>query len=155
MPKNPKANGIRKEKQAKAESLLERFARNRKYKPEYAEQLIAHMSDGSSFMSFGAEVGVGRTTLYDWVHTYPEFAQAFELAKIKALAWWEKQGKEGLWNTKESSLNTGAFVFQVANRFKENGYTRNPQGDDDTATKRLEMEVVEVDLNKMVPRDDV
>jgi hypothetical protein len=155
MPKNPKADGIRKEKQAKAESLLERFARNRKYKPDHAASLIEHMKDGSSFMSFGAVVGVSKATLYDWLDTYPEFKEAYEVAKLQALSWWEKQGKEGLWNTKECSLNTGAFVFQVANRFKENGYTRNPQGDDDTATKRLEMEVVQVDLNKMVPRDDV
>jgi hypothetical protein len=155
MPKNPKADGIRKEKKAKAESLLERFARNRKYKPEYAAMLINHMSDGSSFMSFGAVAEVSKATLYDWLDTYPEFKEAYEIAKLQALSWWEKQGKAGLWNTKESSLNTGAFVFQVANRFKENGYTRNPQADEAQEAKRLEMEVVDVDLNKRVPRDDV
>lgn len=151
MPRNPKADAIRKQKVEKAAEVSEVFARNRIYKPEYALDLIKHMEAGGSFMSFGAVVSVGRQTLYDWADTYQEFKQAHEIAKLKALSWWERQGRDGLWTTKEASLNTGAFVFQVANRFREQGYTRNPQAEEDTASHRLEVEVVNVDLNKMMP----
>lgn len=155
MPRNPKAASIKKEKLAKANELQDVFARNRKYKPEYAQSLIEHMSDGSSFYSFGARVSVGKTTLYDWLEKYPEFKEAYEIARLQSLAWWEKQGQEGLWNTKETSLNTGAFVFQVSNRFKGEGYTRNPQANEGATESRLELEVVDLDLDRMVSTDDL
>lgn len=46
------------------------------YKEEYDQLLIAHMSQGYSFESFGADVGCGRRTLFDWADRYPSFRDA-------------------------------------------------------------------------------
>lgn len=51
-----------------------------KYKKEYTDLLIKHMSEGLSFESFAGLIGVARSTLYDWVDTIPEFAAAKEEA---------------------------------------------------------------------------
>lgn len=46
------------------------------YKDEYDQLLITHMAQGYSFESFGADVGCGRRTLFDWVEKYPSFKAA-------------------------------------------------------------------------------
>ena len=46
------------------------------YKDEYCQQLVDHMAQGYSFESFGANVGCGRRTLFDWVDKYPDFKEA-------------------------------------------------------------------------------
>lgn len=50
-----------------------------KYKSEYCEQLLNHMAEGYSFEAFGSEVGVGKTTLYNWCMAHAEFRQAKEV----------------------------------------------------------------------------
>lgn len=89
-----------------------------KYKPEYCQMLIDHMSEGLSFESFAAIIDVNRETLYDWSRKIDEFSDAKKRAFDKSQLWWEKIGIEGLWNSKDSSLNTGVYVFNMKNRFK-------------------------------------
>lgn len=60
-----------------------------KYKPEYCEMLIEHMSQGYSFASFGAIIRVGRNTLYMWSRDIEEFAEAKEIAEMMALKYFE------------------------------------------------------------------
>lgn len=47
-----------------------------KYKPEFCDLLIKHMSAGLSFDTFGTTIDVVRSTLYDWKHRHPEFLLA-------------------------------------------------------------------------------
>lgn len=47
-----------------------------KYKPEYCEMLIEHMSKGKPFQTFAAKIKVKRSTLYNWASEIPEFAEA-------------------------------------------------------------------------------
>lgn len=90
------------------------------YKPEYCEKLIEHMSSGLSFETFGASIDVCRATVFNWVNEHPEFLDAKKKAFDKCQIFWEKIGVEGIWDTKEKSLNTGNYVFQMKNRFKWN-----------------------------------
>lgn len=53
---------------------------NKKYDPKFCEMLIAHGRKGLDFESFAAEIGVSRTTLYDWEKKFEEFEEAKELA---------------------------------------------------------------------------
>jgi len=59
------------------------------YKPEYCQQLIDHLAHGYSFESFGAIVGRGRATLYEWVEKYPEFAEAKRVGSERGLKFLE------------------------------------------------------------------
>lgn len=66
------------------------MARPSLYKPEYCDQLVAHMEEGLSFRAFAATVNVGRKTLYRWVKAHPEFKEAKEIAEEKAILFWER-----------------------------------------------------------------
>lgn len=101
------------------------------YDPKFCDRLIEHMKDGGSFTAFAALVDVCRTTLYTWLDVHPEFLDAKKRGDMKSLYWWENEGKKGLWNETESegegrskrssskSFNTGNYVFNMINRFKE------------------------------------
>lgn len=62
-----------------------------KYKPEFCQLLIEHMSKGLSFETFGAEINVVRSTLYKWCDDFPEFKDAKDIAFQKAQLFFEKR----------------------------------------------------------------
>jgi hypothetical protein len=60
------------------------------YKKEHCEKLIAHLSRGYSFESFGAEIKVGRSTMYDWLKVHPEWKEAKEVGEAAGLGLLER-----------------------------------------------------------------
>lgn len=48
------------------------------YDKKYCEMLVEHYAQGLDFKSFAGFVGVSRSTLYEWVKSYPEFKEAKE-----------------------------------------------------------------------------
>ena len=89
-----------------------------KFKEEYCQMLIEHMALGFSFESFAGLISVNQDTLHEWCKVHAIFSEAKKLAFAKCQLFWEAIGMEGLWSTKERSLNTGNYVFQMKNRFK-------------------------------------
>jgi len=99
-----------------------------KYKKEYCDLLIDHMSKGFSFESFAGKVNTCKQTIYTWLDKNPEFVDAKKRATAKCLEFWEAAGIEGIFNRTDydengkplvkKSLNTGNYVFQMKNRFK-------------------------------------
>lgn len=85
-----------------------------KYRPEYCEKLIAHCRKGLSFESFGATVGVAKDAVFEWANKHKEFSDAKEIARNLNLLWWEEQGSQGLWNSKQ--FNSTVWVFSMKNR---------------------------------------
>jgi len=67
-----------------------------KYKPEYCEQVITHITepDGTSLTSFAAEIGVSRQVINIWKNTHPDFFAACERAKAELTKWWESRARE-------------------------------------------------------------
>lgn len=61
------------------------LGRPTKFKPEYCDMLIDHMSKGYSFESFGAVISVDRTTLYHWETLFKDFSHAKGIARNKQL----------------------------------------------------------------------
>ena len=74
--------------------MPEPMGRPPKYKPEYCDMLVEHMSEGSSMLSFAAEIDVARSTLNEWADKYPEFSEAVSRGKAKCAAWWETVGRK-------------------------------------------------------------
>lgn len=87
------------------------------YKEHYCQMLIEHMASGYSFETFGAVVDVNRDTLYEWASVHKEFSDAKGKAVLKCQYFWEGLGIKGVWSSKESSLNTGVFCFNMKHRF--------------------------------------
>lgn len=98
--------------------MKKKNGRPTKFEEKFCEALIEHMSQGLSFESFAGVIGVDRDTIYEWVKVNPSFSDAKKIATSFCLLFWEKIGIAGVWNTKETQLNTGNYVFQMKNRFK-------------------------------------
>lgn len=59
-----------------------------KYKSEYVDEYVAMAANGKTDIQIAAEWGVTTQTIRDWGRKYPDFAQAREIGKAKAEAWW-------------------------------------------------------------------
>jgi len=94
------------------------------YKPEYCAMLLEHMSNGFSLESFAGVVSVGKSTVYLWKDTHPEFKEAFDIGLSKCLLYFEKMGSammKGTMRDKEGNQlkhDTAIYIFQMKNRFK-------------------------------------
>lgn len=100
-----------------------KVGRPTKYKPEYCEMLIEHMSQGYSYETFGAVVDCSKQTVYDWEEHFPEFVDAKKRAFTKCQQFWEKLGIDNIISRSSreygsETLNTGVWVFNMKNRFK-------------------------------------
>lgn len=88
-----------------------------RYKPEYCQLLISHMSQGLSFESFGATVGVHREIAHKWAKVHAEFSEAKKTGTDNALVFWEKLGV-GIAAGRIKG-NAAIWIFTVCNRFKD------------------------------------
>jgi len=89
----------------------------KQFKSEYCDQLIAHMAKGFDFKSFGSLVDAGESTLHFWAKTYPDFAEAKEIAEAKASKYLQQIGLD-LMNGVIEKGNPAAWIFTVKNRLK-------------------------------------
>ena len=86
-----------------------------KYRPEFCLRVVELGADGMGRAEIAHELGTNRQTLHDWEAAHPAFADAMTRARDAALAWWEKQGRKGIWGGK--AFNAQAYRLQVINRF--------------------------------------
>lgn len=149
-----KPESIKRDKQEKAQEILDRFARNRKYKPEYAQQLLEHVKSGRSYISFAAECGVSVSTLYEWRDKHPEFKEAWQIAQPLAFKHWENQGMMGLWLDKDMMFNTTNYIFQMTNRFRSLGWKRGDTEEKQAQGSRPINVISEMDIERMVSGGD-
>jgi len=83
------------------------------YRPEYCEQVIAHMSEGASLTSFAASINCSRSTVGLWMDVHPEFSDAVKIGKAKCAYWWEKRGRMGA--NGEQDVNPTLVIFGLKN----------------------------------------
>lgn len=118
-------------KVAPAAETINPVGRPSKYKPEYCEQLLKHMSEGLSFESFAGVIEVSNKTLYAWAEQFPEFLHAKEIGTDKSRIFWESLGINHIINKSDSestagmggssksrSLNASVWIFNMKNRFQ-------------------------------------
>ena len=95
-----------------------KLGRPDKYKPEYCKKIVEFMSDGSSLTAFAAEIEVSKNTVYEWAKKYPDFQDAINVARQKCQAWWEKQGRTGLFmGIKDGTFSQSVWIFNMKARF--------------------------------------
>lgn len=73
-------------------ALLEQTWSSCKYREEYPQLLLDHLSKGFSYSSFDVPGGVSYSTLREWERRFPAFAQAREIGEKKKLKVLEKIG---------------------------------------------------------------
>lgn len=88
-----------------------------KYKHEYCDMLVEHMSKGLSFESFAATIQVHDGTLRDWEAKFPEFAVAKKNGYAHCRIYWEKVGAGGMLG-KIPGFNATVWIFSMKNRFR-------------------------------------
>lgn len=101
-----------------------------KYKEDYPEMLINHMSQGFSYESFGAVVEVGKTTMYDWEKQHPEWKKAKGIAFNKAQQFMEQRliakiAGQTIQGVDTKKIDTTCLIFALKTRFHETYGDRN------------------------------
>lgn len=90
------------------------------YDPKYCDQLIEFMSQGFPLNAFPGEIGVSRSTIYNWINKHDDFREAMELARAKQCRELWGQALKGLWITKEGpNLNQNLWGRIMLNCFPE------------------------------------
>lgn len=88
-----------------------------KYRAEYCQMLIDHMSDGHSYESFAAIPRVHLDTLYQWEKDNPEFSEAKKTARVMQLLANEKMMRD-IAKGKIRNANATAAIFIMKNCHK-------------------------------------
>lgn len=86
-----------------------KIGRPTKYRPEYCQMLIEHMSGGLSFETFAGVVEVNPDSLYEWMKVHKAFSEAAAVGK----------GKRNLFAEKmyvQSTLGRPIMIFDPEDR---------------------------------------
>lgn len=98
-----------------------------KFKVEYCDKLIEHMSKGYSFETFGPSIGVATSSTYRWLtdeasddektkHNKEMFREAKKRATDECRLFWERMGIGGAMG-RIPGFNVTAWIFNMKNRF--------------------------------------
>lgn len=85
-----------------------------KYKPEYCELLIQHLSEGYSYESFAATIDVNEDTLREWEKHHPDFSASKKIGRQKQALFYQKLGISASKGQIEN-FNSTAFVWMTKN----------------------------------------
>ena len=94
------------------------FGRPTKYDPKYCDMLIKHQSQGLSFKSFSAVIGISRSTLYKWAEDNKDFSDTKDAAAACGLLFWEKLGVGGVAG-KIKNFNASTWIYNMKCRHPE------------------------------------
>ena len=61
------------------------------YRPQYGDKIAKAMAAGLSAEAAAAKAGISARCLYTWQHKHPEFEQAIQEGRHRALLWWEER----------------------------------------------------------------
>lgn len=98
------------------------------YNPAWIEKLPGMFSKGQSVLEVSIALGVSRDSMYEYAKMYPDFSDALTRGKEISQAWWEKIGRENLFDvttydskTKTSTrkcLNDRHWKYNMSCRFR-------------------------------------
>jgi hypothetical protein len=93
---------------------MAKLGRPTDYNDSLPLKLFQAMTEGKSVTRFCADIDIARKTFYQWIDKYPDFSNAFEVAKEKCEAHWEE------WlvnNFSNKDINSTLVKLFFANRF--------------------------------------
>lgn len=96
--------------------MSQEVGRPTKYKPEYCEILVEHLSSGLFYQSFAGIVNVSIDTLYEWEKVHPAFSEAKKIGTAKAHLFWDRFGHDTL--TSGNKCDTAMYIHRMGNQFK-------------------------------------
>lgn len=64
------------------------------YRRECCSQIVEAMATGLSAEAAAAKIGISARSLYHWQGQHPEFLQAIQEGRQRALLWWEERALE-------------------------------------------------------------
>jgi hypothetical protein len=71
------------------------------YDPAILEGFTDRFKKGQSVVEVAVEIGQHKDTLYEWAKVHPEFSDALTRGIHISQAWWERQGRENLFDHEE------------------------------------------------------
>jgi hypothetical protein len=87
------------------------------YKASHCVRVLKLGREGASLTQMALSLGVHRATMYRWIAAHPEFCDAVTRAHEASQAWWERQGREGLWAG--PAFNARTYIFMMRNMFPQ------------------------------------
>lgn len=107
------------------------------------------MKEGLSYETFGAVIGVCKTTVYEWQYKHREFAEAKKLAWQEYQLFWEKMGVNGT-KGKLKGFNSTSYIYNVKCRFRNSDTFGNDPDNQKNVTVKVQniAELSEEQLNE-------
>jgi hypothetical protein len=94
---------------------MAKIGRPTKYDPDKMLPRILEMArDGCSKAEIAADIDISHQTWHRWQEEKAEFRETVTRAEEISQAWWESQGRQGIWSRE---FNASAYSLQVRNRF--------------------------------------
>lgn len=88
-----------------------------KYKPEYAQRLVDMAEEGKFICHFCGEIKIARSTFYEWINNYSEFAAAYAIAKNLNESYLVDMGISGIQGLQPgASFNATAWSIIMRNK---------------------------------------
>lgn len=69
-----------------------------KYRKEFCDKVPELMADGLSIEEVAAELGIVKSTLYEWTKSHVQFSNAIKKGEELSKAWWLSKGRVNLEN---------------------------------------------------------
>lgn len=89
-----------------------------KYKPSFCATATKVLSGGESLAAVCAEIGISRSTLYEWRENHEEFKEALAVGLQRAQRDWERLGRDGIEGNLEK-FSASPWIFTMKNRFRD------------------------------------
>lgn len=89
------------------------MSRPSSYDPKYCDVAVKFQAEGYSLTALAGKIGIASSTFFEWVKKYPDFAEAVDLGKPKAVLYWETELHDF---AKTGKGNATAIVFGLKNR---------------------------------------
>jgi hypothetical protein len=123
------------------------MARATLYRPEMCQEVVDFMSSGMSITEVAAKWKINPKTVHEWRKIHPEFAEALDDGVRFSEAWWENEGRMGIFgHTKK--FNATGYIYTMKCRFKgqwlEDGTTNKLE----VTTKHTNMS--DKELNRLI-----
>ena len=118
------------------------------YSPEMCDKIIQVAENGGHVAKMCSEIGIkSRDTFYRWIKEYPEFAEAYETARLRSQAFYEDLLLAGTVG-KIKGFNFNSLAMTLNNKFGDE-YKRSSTGSNTEITIGSINSIENLDSNQL------